>query len=75
MKHYQRLKTRKFIRISILFVVFMFSLFLIGCTNEKSNEGKGTEYEKTEEILGTVVTGKVYGKNSKEALEEAFIRA
>ena len=75
MKHYQRLKTRKFIRISILFVVFMFSLFLIGCTNEKSNEGKGTEYEKTEEILGTVVTGKVYGKNSKKALEEAFIRA
>ena len=75
MKHYQRLKTRKFIRISILFVVFMFSLFLIGCTNEKSNEGKGTEYEKTEEILGTVVTGKVYGKNSKKALEEAFLRA
>lgn len=75
MKHYQRLKTRKFIKLSVFFLVFIFSLFFIGCTNEKSNESKSIEYEKTEEILGTVVTGKVYGENSKEALEEAFIRA
>lgn len=65
MKHYQKLKIRRF----ILPIIFIFSFFLIGCSKEE------TSYEKTEEILGTVITGKIYGKDSEKALEESFSRA
>lgn len=33
------------------------------------------QYEKTEEILGTIITGKVYGENAEEGLKAAFQRA
>ena len=75
MKHYQKLRIRNFIKLIIFPMIFIFSFFLVGCSNEKSGLDKDTEYEKTEEILGTVIIGKVYGEKSKEALEEAFKRA
>ena len=62
MKHYQKLRTRNFIKLIIFPMIFIFSFFLVGCSNEKSGLDKDTEYEKTEEILGTVIIGKVYGE-------------
>lgn len=56
----------------ICFFILTIICCMAACTKEKSQL---QEYEKTEEILGTIITGKVYGENAEEGLENAFKRA
>ena len=65
-------------RAIIILLVSILSMGLISCDNSKKAENNNKEvnsYEKTEKILGTVVSGVAYGDNAKEALEKAFNRA
>lgn len=65
-------------RAIIILLVSILSMGLISCDNSKKVENNNKEvnsYEKTEKILGTVVSGVAYGDNAKEALEKAFNRA
>ena len=65
-------------RAIIILLVSILSMGLISCDNSKKVESNNKEvnsYEKTEKILGTVVSGVAYGDNAKEALEKAFNRA
>ncbi len=48
---------------------------MMACCLAACSKPKQQKYEKIEEILGTVITGKVYGKNAEEGLEAAFARA
>lgn len=54
----------------IICCIMLIPFLLIGCSKKEVN----TEYEKVEELLGTVITAKVYGENGEEALEAAFNR-
>lgn len=67
------------------FILFLIVFALAGCQS-KAGEGKQIsksynintnmrEYQKTEELLGTVITCKVYGENGDKGLEKAFERA
>lgn len=59
-------------------MIIILSLGLISCAemnNSKNIKEEGKSYEMSEKILGTIVSGAAYGKNSKEALEKAFKRA
>ena len=61
-------------RAIIILLVSILSMGLISCDNSKKVESNNKEvnsYEKTEKILGTVVSGVAYGDNAKEALEKA----
>ena len=51
----------------ILLAVLMTAIFISGCGNESS-----THYERTEKIMGTLVTLKAQGKNSQVAVDESF---
>ncbi|MFQ6848456.1 MAG: FAD:protein FMN transferase, partial [Clostridium perfringens] len=65
-------------RAIVILLVSILSMGLISCDNSKKVESNNKEvnsYEKTEKILGTVVSGVAYGDNAKEALEKAFNRA
>lgn len=65
-------------RAIIILLVSILSMGLISCDNSKKVESNNKEvnsYEKTEKILGTVVSRVAYGDNAKEALEKAFNRA
>ena len=53
----------------IIVFILLFPFILIGCNEEKNNESSGME-----EVLGTVITAKVYGENGEEALKKAFLR-
>lgn len=58
-------------------LIFVIVCCLAACSKTKgqSTKTQSQEYEKTEEILGTIITGKVYGENAEEGLEAAFERA
>lgn len=65
-------------RMFSIILVFILSLGLICCGDQETLVNKKKEnkpYEKSEEILGTVISGLAYGKNAEEALEKAFKRA
>lgn len=65
-------------RMFSMLLIFTFSLGLISCDSSKTLENTNKEsksYEKSDKILGTVVSGLAYGENAKEALEKAFKRA
>ena len=52
-------------------VIFMLTaIFICGCDNEKFSEPE--HYERTEKVMGTLVTLKAQGKNSKVAVDESF---
>ncbi len=52
-------------------VIFMLTaIFICGCGNEKFSEPE--HYERTEKVMGTLVTLKAQGKNSKVAVDESF---
>lgn len=57
----------------ILFVAVFCCSLICGITSCRKENQK--EYEKTEEIFNTIITGKVYGEKAKEALEAAFEKA
>lgn len=58
----------------IISFILILIVLLIGCSN-KEKDNNNIQYSKTEEIIGTVISGTIYGENSKEALCEAFERA
>lgn len=76
-------KINKYIAIIItliLIISMFFGVKILKLPNTNKNVAKETsdnieEYSKTEEILGTVVNGKIRGSNAQEALEKAFERA
>lgn len=64
------------------FVVLILLLALSSCNKAKqpeagqiNNNAKQEQAQKTEQILGTIISGNIYGVNSEAALEAAFARA
>lgn len=51
-----------------------FSLLTVGCGSSTSTTKTDTPVEKTEQLLGTVITLKAYGDNATVAIDEAFER-
>ena len=76
-------KINKYISIIITLVLIICMFFgvqilkfpKVNKTVNKELSSNIGEYTKTEEILGTVVNGKVLGDNAQEALEKAYDRA
>ncbi|MPQ44285.1 FAD:protein FMN transferase [Clostridium tarantellae] len=66
---------KKLIIITMIFVLFLGLISCMGINKFKNTKEEVESYEMSEKILGTVVSGVAYGKNSKEALEKAFKRA
>ena len=51
-------------------LIICVALIISGCGNEKISEP--SHYERTEKIMGTLVTLKAQGKNSQAAVDESF---
>ena len=51
-------------------IFFLTAIFICACGNEKISEPE--HYERAEKIMGTIVTLKAQGKNSKAAVDESF---
>lgn len=68
-------------KLSYYFSTVMICLFLfctLGCQQDfeenKKGQNEAREYQKTEEILGTIISCKVIGENGDKGLEKAFER-
>lgn len=66
-------KREKETRMKKWLVIFFCAILCCMTACAKGNT-QSQEYEKTEELLGTIITGKVYGENAEEGLKQAFKR-
>ena len=63
----QKINIRR-MEILACFISILFCLSIFGCSNQ-------VEQERTEEILGTIISGKVITSQGAEPLKKAFERA